>query len=103
MGTTEWPATAQREIHPEPEFTRLFPGESQRVQKLIGEIRRISKPVLGVVERQGIYGLHFKSADAAFLHEAHFTLELRFGNSGAEPPPAHHDSRVVRRIFEGEL
>src|SRR5437588_5088918 len=100
MRTTEWPATAHCEIHSKPTLTRFLAGESQRVQKFIRDIRRVSKPVLGIVESHGIYGLHFKSADAAFLHEAHFALEFRLGNGRTEPPPAHHDPRVVRRVFE---
>src|SRR5258707_7655842 len=99
MRTTKWPATAQREIHAKPKLTRFLASESQCVQKFIREIRRVSKPVLGIVESHGIYGLHFKSADAAFLHEAHFAPEFRLGNGGTPPTPAPQYSRVPRRCF----
>src|SRR5258707_6571889 len=93
MRSTEWPTAGQREIHPQPEFARFLAGESQRVQKFIREIRRVSKPVLGIVESHGIYGLHFKAPDTAFFHEAHFTLEFRLGNGGSRTPPTHPDLR----------
>jgi hypothetical protein len=56
-----------------------------------------------IIKRKSVYGLDFKSADAAFFHQPHLTFELCFGHGRAKPPPAHHDAGVVRRIDEGPL
>ena len=53
------------------------------------------------VERIG--RLDFKAADAALLHDVHFAFEFRLGDRRPEPPPAHHDPRVVRRLIEAVL
>ena len=55
-------------------------------------------PVAVVVERDRVDRLHFESADSAFLHELHFTFQLRFGYGRAKPPPAHHDAAIIGRI-----
>src|SRR5437899_52027 len=79
---------------------RLFGGEAQRVEKLRRQIGKVSKALLRIVERQGINGLHFDAADAARLHDTHFPLQLRFIDGWPEPPPSHHDPRIVGRILE---
>ena len=59
--------------------------------------------MVGVVQSERIDGLHFETSDAAFLHRAHLAFELRLGDGGAEPPPAHHDFAVFGRLLECPL
>ena len=61
---------------------------------------RFLMPVCGVVQGQRVDGLDLEAADAALLHHPHLALDLRLRDRGPEPPPAHHDPAVVRRLRE---
>ena len=90
--TTERPAAAERQIHAHPELFRHLRRESQHVQKFLRQIRVV------VLERQRIHRLHLEPSDARGFHLTHFALDFRFGLRWAEPPPAHHDARIIRRM-----
>src|SRR5262249_15896652 len=98
--TAERPATAECEIESQPPFAGLLTGEAQGLDELIREKRQDPDSLLRILQHQGIDGLHLKAPDAAFLHHAQLPLELRLGYRGSKPPPAHHDARVVGRVYE---
>jgi hypothetical protein len=103
LWSAEWPAAAQCQVHAHSQFSGLSRYKAQRVQVFVGEKREVSDPFRLIIKSEGINRLHFKPADAAFLHQAHLAFELRFGNCWSKPPPAHHDTRVVRRLLKGLL
>ena len=93
------PAAGQREVHAQAEFLGLLAGECERVEELAGEIRQVADAMRRIVQNQRIDRLHLEAADAALLHGEHLALQLRPGHRGAEPPPAHHDPRIVRGVL----
>src|SRR5262249_16302040 len=97
------PPAAERQIHPEPQLTRLLICKPQRLDKFIGEEREILDPGGRIVERKRINRLHLEAANAAFFHHPHFAFEFGLGHRRPEPPPAHHYLRVIRRAFEAAL
>ena len=97
------PTAAQGQIHPQTQFARLIVGEPQGVEEAVGKVRKVDQPTGGVVEHHRIDGLNFHPANARFLHGPQLALELRLDYGGAEPPPAHHDAAVGRRVFEGAM
>src|ERR1019366_4410019 len=95
------PATAECEIEAQAELAGFFAGETEGLDETIGEIGQVADALLGIVKLEGIDGLDFDAADAAFLHGAQLAFEFVVGDGGAEPPPADHDARVGGRLFEG--
>jgi hypothetical protein len=79
---------------------RFGAGEAQGGEEVVREVRQVADAVGGVVELQGVNGLHLEAADAAFLHDAHLALELRCGDGRTEPPPADHDAGIVGGMLE---
>src|SRR6202021_2257689 len=52
----------------------------------------------GVIERKRIESSDLDSTNACGLHLFQFLLQLGLRDCGTKPPPAHHDSTVVRRV-----
>ena len=99
----EGPSAVERDVHAQPKPGRLLCGEPQVVDVFVGEIALVVKAGCGIIQRLRIERGHLDASDAGRLHLLKLALQFRFGNRGAEPPPAHHDSRVVRRVGEGSL
>jgi hypothetical protein len=57
--------------------------------------------VCWIVEFEGINRLYFKASKAARFHLLELVSQFRLRHCGAEPPPAHHYSRIVGRSLEG--
>src|SRR6185295_5638707 len=94
------PATSEREIKAQSQFARFLRSESQSINEPVREKRQGLDSLLRIVQHQRINRLYFKAADAAFFHRPHLTLEFSFVYRRSEPPPAHHDARVVGRTHE---
>src|SRR5262249_40884610 len=95
LRTAVWPSAAQGQIESEPEFLRFFRSKPQKVEEFVRKIGKVARAVLRIVQRQRIDGLNFDSTDATFFHGAQFAFEFLLCNRWSEPPPAHHDSRVI--------
>ena len=65
-----------------------------------GEEGKVLEVFGWIVEDLGIDEGELGAADAVCFHLLEFAEELGFFHSGAEPPPAHHGSRVGWRVFE---
>jgi hypothetical protein len=97
------PATSESQIKAQSQFARFLGSEPQGVKEAVGEKRQGPDSLFRIIQHQRINRLHFKAADAAFFHQLHLALEFRLCHRRAEPPPAHHDPRVVRRIQKRPL
>ena len=99
------PAAAECQVDAQPELARLGGRETDVVEEPVGEKRLCLESLIGIVEHDGVHRLDLEPADAAVLHEAHLALEAGPGHRRPEPPPAHHDPRIVGRreeqAFEG--
>ena len=74
--------------------SRAFSPVNFRSSRNSGEeIREVA------LDFQRVHRLHLEPADAALLHRAHLALQLRL-HRRSEPPPAHHDPRVIGRTLE---
>jgi len=97
------PSAAQGEVHAESQFPRLLGSESKRLNELVRQEREIPDASLGVIQRDRVHRLHLEAADAPCSHQSHLSFQFRLGHCRAEPPPAHHDPGVVRRLLERAL
>ena len=95
------PAAAERNIDAHPQLARFVVGETHGIEKAIRKIRQVDQSARRVVERHRIHRLDFHAANAAVLHGAQLAFELGFLDRRAEPPPAHHDPAVIRRVRKG--
>ena len=100
MWPTEGPTAAERDVETQSQFASFIGGEAQSFKKLIGKIRKIVKSGSGIVQSQRINRLHFDAANTGLFHGLQFAFKLSIVDSGPKPPPAHHDSRISRRILE---
>src|SRR5437763_2638293 len=98
--SAERPTASECHVHAQTESARFVRREAQILDKFIGEIGEIVKAALGIVEVKRVDGLNFDSSDSAFLHLAKFARKFRLRHRRPEPPPAHQDPAVVRRIRE---
>ncbi len=94
------PAAAERHIHAEAEFASLIAGEAHDVEKLVGHVGEVLEGNGRVVEGERVDRLDFEAADASSFHHAHLFFEFGLGDTGAEPPPAHHDAGVIGGILK---
>jgi len=67
---------------------------------LVREVAQIAETGFGIVQGQRIQRGDLHASDARRLHLFEFLLDLRLGDRRAEPPPAHHDAAVIRRMRE---
>src|SRR5207249_12119628 len=82
------------------ESPRFIRRKAQILDKFIGEIGKVLEAARGIVEFKQVDRLDFNSPDSAFLHPAKFPRKFRPCHRRPEPPPAHQDPAVVRRIRE---
>ena len=75
-------------------------GKAQSVDVLVRKIGQVAEPGLRIVQSQRIQGGDLHSSNSRALHLLKLSLDLRFGDCGTEPPPAHHDAAVVGRMRE---
>ena len=94
------PAAAERDIDAHAQLARFVVGETHGVEKAVREIRQVHQAARRVVERQRIHRLDLDAANTAFLHGAQLAFQLGLFHRRAEPPPAHHDPAVIRRVRE---
>jgi hypothetical protein len=50
------------------------------------------------IEREGIQGCDLYTTDALCLHLFQLSLQLWLRDGRTEPPPAHHDASLIRRV-----
>ena len=97
FAAAERPSAAERQVETHSKLFRLLRREPQHFQKLIRKVRQIPMAFRRIIRQQRINRLDLDAADAAFLHHAQLAFDLVLRNRRPEPPPTHHDPRVVRR------
>src|SRR5437588_3002912 len=96
--TSERPAAAESHVQTQAEFARFASRKAQVIHEFVGEIGKVAETVRRVVEFERVHGLNFDPADAPFFHFAEFPSEFRLRYRRSEPPRAHQNSAIVRRL-----
>src|SRR5947208_11446544 len=94
------PAAPKCHVHAQTESAGFVRRKVQIIDKFIGQIGEVVEAPHRIVEFEWVDGLNFDSSDSAFLHLAKFARKFRLRHRRPEPPPAHQDPAVVRRIRE---
>src|SRR5207302_430020 len=58
------------------------------------------EPGMGIIQSQRIQGSDLHASNACCFHLFEFPPDFCFCDSRPEPPPAHHDPAVIRRVCE---
>ena len=97
---TVGPAGAERDVDAQAELAAFNLRILYVVQHLGREEREVLEILRGIVQHLGIDEGHLRAADAVGLHLLELAEDLRLDHGGAEPPPADHRLRLVRRREE---
>ena len=103
MRTAVRPPAGQRHIDAHAVLTARLRGKLYRIQEPVRQIGEIDESRGHIVDRHGVHRLDLETADAAPFHSLDLTLELGLNYTSAEPPPAHHRTRIVGRFAEALL